>query len=232
MIKQKLYYLYWEKNLSTYKIAEIYNTSAANIYYWLKKYKINTRHLKGNHSCNFKGGKKRFPKCIDCSKRLTRMDAKRCKKCDLNFRIGPNGRNFQNKKYLCLDCKTELSRKGVERCWRCLLKDKINHPEKHYNWQNGKTFEEYPREFNNELKGQIRKRDNYVCQNCNMTQEEHLIVIGRVLDVHHIDYNKKNCNENNLISLCLSCNTRANFNRDYWIEFYNNKIKQLLKEDF
>jgi len=98
--------------------------------------------------------------------------------------------------------------------------------ENNYSWQGGKSFEEYPREFNDSLKNKIRKRDNYICQNCGITEEEHIIVFGRVLDVHHIDYDKKNCKEDNLISLCISCNARANFNKDYWEEYYNNKIEK------
>ena len=56
-----------------------------------------------------------------------------------------------------------------------------------------------------------------------MTEEEHLIVIGRVLHIHHIDYNKNNCSHINLITLCSSCNTRANYNKSYWKNFYENK---------
>lgn len=85
-------------------------------------------------------------------------------------------------------------------------------------WKGGIARLPYPYGFSNELKTKIRKRDNYQCQNkeCNMTEEEHLIVYGRVLDVHHIDYNKQNIQENNLLSLCRQCNVRVNFNRDYW----------------
>jgi 5-methylcytosine-specific restriction endonuclease McrA len=53
-----------------------------------------------------------------------------------------------------------------------------------------------------------------------MTEEEHLIVYGKVLDVHHIDYDRKNSSEDNLITLCRQCNIRANFNRGYWEEFF------------
>ena len=80
-----------------------------------------------------------------------------------------------------------------------------------------------------ELKEQIKQRDNYECQNCGITEEEHLIIIGRILTIHHIGYNKKNCNENNLITVCCQCNTRANFNRDYWKDFYTKKIKELIR---
>jgi len=95
------------------------------------------------------------------------------------------------------------------------------------NWQEGKSFEPYSIDWTEELKERIRKRDNYECQHCGMTEEEHLIVYGRVLPIHHIDYNKKNCKESNLISLCLQCNSRANFNRNYWKEIF---IKTIIKE--
>ena len=95
-------------------------------------------------------------------------------------------------------------------------------------WQGGISKLPYAFEFNQGLKDKIRQRDNHQCVNCSMTEEEHLIVIGRVLVVHHIDYNKLNCQENNLITLCNQCNTRANFNRDYWYAYYTQKIEVLV----
>jgi len=65
------------------------------------------------------------------------------------------------------------------------------------------------------LRVEIYKRDNYICQLCSQ--------YGNV--VHHIDYDKKNCNPNNLITLCCSCNGKVNFKRDYWTEFFKNKLK-------
>ncbi len=98
------------------------------------------------------------------------------------------------------------------------------------NWNDGSSFEYYSSDWTNELKESIRKRDNYECQNCGMTEEEHLIVWGEVLHVHHIDYNKKNCKSDNLVSVCLSCNIRANSNRNYWKELYQNKIIEILSK--
>jgi hypothetical protein len=92
-------------------------------------------------------------------------------------------------------------------------------------WIDGSSYENYPQEWTESLRESIRKRDNYECQNCNMTEEEHIIVYGQVLHVHHIDYNKKNCSKNNLITLCHQCNLRANRNRNYWKEFYQNKLE-------
>ena len=65
-----------------------------------------------------------------------------------------------------------------------------------------------------------------------MTEEEHLIVIGKNLSVHHIDYNKKNCKEANLITVCQQCNIRANSNRAYWQDFYASKILKLIEVKF
>lgn len=95
-------------------------------------------------------------------------------------------------------------------------------------WIDGSSYENYPVEFNDSLRESIRKRDNYICQNCGMTEEEHLIILGQVLEVHHIDYDKYNCKETNLITTCKQCNLRANYNRDYWQKYYTNKIKQLI----
>ena len=44
------------------------------------------------------------------------------------------------------------------------------------------------------------------------------------LTVHHIDYDKQNCSPTNLITLCNSCNARANFNRNYWNRLYKDLI--------
>ena len=63
-----------------------------------------------------------------------------------------------------------------------------------------------------------------------MTEEEHLVVFGTNLHIHHIDYIKEHCNEDNLITLCNGCNSRANYNRSYLQSFFNNKIGQTKHE--
>ena len=91
-----------------------------------------------------------------------------------------------------------------------------------------RELSEYGIKFNNKLKEQIRKRDNYECQKCGMNQKEHLIVYGQILTIHHIDYDKKNCKEDNLITLCCGDNTRVNYNRKYWQAYFEKKIKIVL----
>src|SRR3990167_11238999 len=89
--------------------------------------------------------------------------------------------------------------------------------EKSGNWQNGISFEIYPKEFNKELKQSILERDNYTCQYPDCTE------IHDRFHVHHIDFNKKNNNPENLIILGNSCHARTiGKNRQYWIEFYQN----------
>ena len=69
-----------------------------------------------------------------------------------------------------------------------------------------------------EFKEMIKERDNHECQNpyCWHTIEK--------LCIHHIDYNKKNCSPDNLITVCTSCNGRANANREWHTAFYKTII--------
>lgn len=79
---------------------------------------------------------------------------------------------------------------------------------------------DYPIEYTNYLRQKIRKRDNYICQLCNITEEEYLSIYNTVLDAHHIDYDKQNNLEENLICLCHKCNMKANKNRNYWFAYF------------
>lgn len=107
-------------------------------------------------------------------------------------------------KHLSEEHKKKISRKG----------------EKHYNWQGGKSFKPYTSDWTETLRRSIRERDNYICKLCGKTQIEELEEKGYKMTVHHIDYDKKNNNPNNLISLCHSCHLKTNFNRDYWTNYF------------
>ena len=86
--------------------------------------------------------------------------------------------------------------------------------EKHPSWQGGISFEPYSIDWSESLRRTIRERDHYTCQLCGKPQGD------RAHSVHHIDYNKQNCSPNNLITLCVGCNTKVNFNREYWTEYF------------
>lgn len=87
--------------------------------------------------------------------------------------------------------------------------------EEHPNWKGGISFEPYPPGFNNKLKTSIKNRDEHHCQNCGTTEN---------LRIHHIDYIKDNLDECNLITVCNSCNVKANFMRPYWQALYTEKL--------
>ena len=83
------------------------------------------------------------------------------------------------------------------------------------NWKGGKSFESYCLVwYDKEYKDDIKQRDNNICQNpcCFHTAKR--------IAIHHIDYDKQNCHPSNLITLCTSCNSRANKYRDWHKEWY------------
>lgn len=84
---------------------------------------------------------------------------------------------------------------------------------KHYNWKGGLSFEPYTTDWTETLRRSIRERDNYICQPCSQYGD----------NVHHIDYDKKNCNPENLITLCRGCNIKVNYKRKYWINYFRSK---------
>lgn len=91
-------------------------------------------------------------------------------------------------------------------------------------WIDGRSFDryKYPEDWTNHIRESVRIRDNYVCQECGIHQDE--LCHGQVkkLDCHHIDYDKNNLNCDNLISLCRSCHVKTNFNREHWINYFKN----------
>ena len=84
-------------------------------------------------------------------------------------------------------------------------------------WRGGKSFEPYTIDWTETLRRSIRERDNYTCQLCGKLQSD------RAFSIHHIDYNKRNCNPENLITLCIDCHPKTNFNRKYWTKYFNDK---------
>ena len=201
--------------------------------------------FKGENNPGWKGGR---PKCIDCGK-IIQYRCIRCWDCYLKYKHKVYvcvicGKHCSRGSLRCSDCYIDIMRKrsikhgkytkrkcvdcgktvseGHIRCKKCNIV--WQRGENAPNYIDGNSKELYSLEFNDQLKEKIRERDNYECQCCGMTEEEHLIVYGRKLNIHHIDYNKKNNKEDNLITVCLQCNIRANYNKNYWKEYYLKKL--------
>lgn len=92
--------------------------------------------------------------------------------------------------------------------------------ETHWNWKGGLSQNPYPKEFNNSLKQKIRERDNFTCCLCHRTEQQELDELNQRLSVNHIDFNKNNCSESNLNTLCLRCNVKINREREYWTNYF------------
>lgn len=168
--------------------------------------------------------------CISCNKEIC-YTSKRCLKCYKESRK-------KLKKY-CVDCQKLLTNTHSLRCHACensnrwsdskykqLLSKKISIAHGGSGKSNRASFySEYGGKFDSSIREKVRFRDKYKCQLCGCSQLEN----GKQLDVHHIDYNKKNCDINNLIGLCHSCHAKTNINRKYWINFFKER---LLKYEF
>jgi hypothetical protein len=96
--------------------------------------------------------------------------------------------------------------------------------EKSGTWKGGISFLPYCHKFNKTLKEAVRNRDNHTCQLCN-TPENDKNLNDKKLAVHHIHYDKGNCYPD-LISLCHSCHTKANHNREYFENLFMNKLNE------
>jgi len=90
--------------------------------------------------------------------------------------------------------------------------------ENHPNWRGGRSGG-YGEGWD-AIRYFILVRDRWTCQECDSKE---------LLGPHHIDYNKENMEDSNLITLCRSCNLRANFDREYWQERFILKIKGKLQ---
>ena len=117
--------------------------------------------------------------------------------------------------------KVSLSLLGhtVSDCTKKKLSE-ANKGEKSYLWKGGISFESYTINWTETLRRSIRERDHYTCQLGGEIQ-------GNVaFSVHHIDYNKKNCDPKNLITLCRKCHAKTNQNREYWKKFFGEKLNE------
>lgn len=88
-------------------------------------------------------------------------------------------------------------------------------------WKGGLSKKPYCPIWNDkEYKNSIKERDNYTCQNpyCYHTTDK--------LVVHHVNYTKTICGPGNLITVCNSCNLRANTARGWHKEWYQTILNK------
>lgn len=159
---------------------------------------------------------------------------KKCLYCGKNFKPKKHSQQFCNMKCMvdywkekristCIICgKTfvrTLSQSGKFCSRKCA--DVFHSIEttgvKNPNWRGGLSKAPYPITFNKKLKKKIKKRDKHKCRLCGISEKEILKKgKGHGLAIHHIDYDKSNNQENNLISLCNKCHGFTHYGRDKW----------------
>jgi len=213
--KEQLEYLYVERGLSSRACAKALGIrQSVQILIALKKFGIKARSVgfqKGNRSPgdrkpethgSWKGGKQTVL-CDTCGSKLFR------------FPSHVHDKNFCNK-----DCYGDWKKENFKG------ESNPNHGSVamigpgNPNWRGGINCEPYCDVWNDvEYKYDIKLRDGNECQNpdCRKTSTQ--------LCLHHINYNKKDCHPKNLITLCNSCNVRANYNRDFWEAGYTAIIE-------
>lgn len=171
----------------------------------VKRSSVRCHACHGIEMITLPGEYRKNPTCIDCGKKLNNSRALRCQKHaktgELNGFYGKQPSD-ENKRILGARSASMVGKDA-------------------YNWKGGKSFEIYPVGWTMKLKENIRKRDNHKCQLCYL----HESTFKEKLSVHHIDSDKYNIHENNLISLCRKCHVKTYSNRYYWEKIFKEKIK-------
>lgn len=89
------------------------------------------------------------------------------------------------------------------------------------NWQGGIASLPYANDWTPWKRLEIKIRDSFSC--CNPKCKDPF----PILDVHHIDYDKNNNENNNLITICRRCHGKTQRNRSFWTSYYQYIVKKL-----
>lgn len=117
---------------------------------------------------------------------------------------------------LLSEMRKEKIKKGEVKCFGHGLSPSFP-KEKNSHWLGGITQQNYPKEFNEQLREYIRKRDSGVCQMCFKTEKKP----NSRLHIHHINYIKSDCSERNLISLCQRHHSLTHTNREFYERLFS-----------
>lgn len=187
----------------------------------------------GENSATWKGGKIEV-ECQHCGKLFYRWP-KETGKYKRHF-CSPECRETGKRTWVKTECtycgakitkvKSYLKRYPISFCNRsCRAKWMVQ--ENNPAWRNGAKSEPYcPLWLDTEYKASIRERDGNHCSN------PACLKITARLCIHHIDYDKKNCEPSNLITLCNSCNSIANIDRDWHQAWYRRIFNKKFRRNY
>jgi predicted RNA-binding Zn-ribbon protein involved in translation (DUF1610 family) len=152
--------------------------------------------------------RKRRAYCSDCGKEISY----RAKKCKIHTMKGKSWTEARKKAQEFVVRKKEINfRKNRKNRKSIIMNKKEYHPDWH------------------KIRKQIYERDRWICQECGCKcLDKRRNIQGRKIQCHHIDYDTKNNNWDNLITLCSSCHCKTNFKRIDWINYFKGKHKPLI----
>ena len=200
LTKEFLIKEYIKKNLSTLKIAKNLGVSERSIRVYLYKYNISIKKAHPYKTFNYT---LEFIKHCYCQERKSVTQ--------IASLIGCSNQNIWKQMKLNNIPRRSKSESKTGQLNPMFGKTGILH----HNYILGLN-RNYPLKFNKYIKESIRKRDDFICQYCGVKQRK----LNEKLHIHHIDYDKENLFTTNLISLCRSCHTTTNYNRDYWYAYF------------
>jgi len=173
--------------------------------------------------------------CINCSnefyvrpnKREQRLCGMKCRGEWMSYNyIGEGNPSFKNGKVdiSCAYCRVEklvlhIYKNGKRFC-DAGCRGKYYSGKRNHNYIDGRSHEPYPPEFSRRLKKKILRIHGKKCHypRCNKAARARIAI-------HHIDYNKHNNLEKNLIPLCTGHNSIVNHGRKIWQQYF-----ELMKE--
>lgn len=214
--------------MSLRKIATAFNFNCGNVFYWVKRHEIPMRTVREGISASdtfsqslstrmlnnqYNLGRKPTPELL--AKLRKANTGRRGVWTGIKGEANPNWRGKQID-HTCTNCGKIFTaykehRKG--KCTFCSAKCRGEYlrGDRSLAWKGG-CKDKYPIEFKR-LRKSIRDRDNNKCVMCGKTRADNN---NQALSVHHIDYNKRNLDGSNLITLCLSCHAKTNYKREDW----------------
>ena len=152
---------------------------------------------------------------------------------------GANSPKYNQISFQCIICGKEFFRKSskISKAKTCSnscrykLLSLVNSGKGNPSYTHGKSNEPYPLEFTKDFKNRIIIRDGEVCLTCGISRAKHKEKTGFDLHVHHIDFDKSNLIDSNLMSLCMSCHGKTQKRpTEYWIDYYTKVMKELYYE--
>jgi len=86
------------------------------------------------------------------------------------------------------------------------------------NFTGERSFNDYTEDWCR-VRVDVYRRSGFMCSVCCRKRCR--------LSAHHIDYNKKNNDPDNLIALCDSCHSKTNTRREYWKNYFMEDYKNV-----